>query len=117
MDDIDEVIKMAGQYDFEEARDFRTLNRISSLSSSKSKMKRALKERIRILTAGYISLATFVDDDLVDFLEANFGNEDKRFLKKKSRIYKDVLRDMEKAEREMREFNPFGLIPNPTREY
>jgi hypothetical protein len=70
-------------------------------------MKTAIKERIRTLVAGYISLATFIDDESVDFLEANIGIGDKEVIKKKSRTYKEVIRDMERLEAEMRKFDPF----------
>ena len=69
-------------------------------------MKIAIKERIRTLVAGYISLATFIDDESVDFLEANIGITDKEIIKKKSRIYKKVIKDIESLEKEISEFNP-----------
>ncbi len=108
-DDIEEIIKNANEYAFRESSDFRTFNRLSSLPSSKVGLKREIKERIRTLTAGYISLASFIDDDSVDFLEANLGNENKKFLKKKSRIYKKAIKEMERLEGEMRKFDPFEL--------
>lgn len=100
---------MAEHYGYEEPSTSRTLNRTSSLPSSKSRMKRAIKERIRILVAGYISLATFVDDDSVDFLEFSTGSDDKEIIKKKSMIYKEVIKSMDRLEKEMRDFDPFEL--------
>ena len=67
-------------------------------------MKMAIKERIRLLVASYISLASFIDDDLVDFLESHNTKKNKR---KVVRIYSKVFRDFEKMRKEICKFKPF----------
>ena len=74
------------------------LNPLSSLPESKIKMRMAIKERIRILAASYISLASFIDDDELAFAERNPKS------KKTKAIYLKVIRDIEKREREMQQF-------------
>jgi hypothetical protein len=78
------------------------LNPLSSLPEPKTKLKQAIKERIRILAASYISLASFIDDDELAFVERNPKS------KKTRAIYLKVIRDMEKAKNEMRRFK---IIP------
>ena len=46
-------------------------NRLSQLSQPKAKMKQALRERMKLLAAAYISLATFIYDDDVEFVFEN----------------------------------------------
>ena len=82
MEDIEEVIKKAEHYRFEDAPEDFILNRISSLPTSKAKLKRSIKERIKILVGGYISLASFVSDEDVDFLIESFQSKDKEKIKK-----------------------------------
>ncbi len=74
------------------------LNPLSSLPEPKIKMRMAIKERIRILAASYISLASFIDDDDLMFVENNPRS------KRTRAIYLKVIKDMEKAQREMRRF-------------
>lgn len=66
----------------------------------------AIKERIRLLVASYISLASFIDDDLVDFLESGDTKKRKR---KVVRIYSRVFKDFERLRKEIKNFNPFEL--------
>lgn len=64
----------------------------------------AIKERMRLLVASYISLASFIDDDLVDFLDSS---DTKKHKRKVIRIYNRVFRDFEKMRKEIQAFNPF----------
>lgn len=64
-------------------------------------MKEAIRERMRMLAGVYISLASFIDDDLVDFLENDGEAVDKERVK---RIYAEVLEEMERLRKEMGEF-------------
>lgn len=93
MDDIEAVIEIAKHFKFHEKNGVSILNRISSLPESKKHLKLAIKERIEILVGSYISLATFIDDDLLDSLENN-----------EKEIYQKVLLDIETSTGEMREF-------------
>lgn len=65
-------------------------------------MRRALKERMRHLAAVYISLATFIDDDEVEFFFNNRKDPRSREIALK------VSAAIEQATREMRGFR---LIP------
>ena len=76
---------------------FEIFNRLSSLPESKAKIKLALKERMRTLAAMYVSLGTFIDDD-VDFFQNN------RKSKKAKKIFFRVSQEIEKAQNEMRKF-------------
>lgn len=69
----------------------------------------AIKERIRLLVASYISLASFIDDDLVDFLESS---DTKKHKRKVIRIYNRVFRDFEKLRKEIMAFDPLST-PDP----
>lgn len=66
----------------------------------------AIKERIRLLVASYISLASFIDDDLVDFLESS---DTKKHKRKVIKIYNRVFRDFEKFRKEIISFDPFEV--------
>ena len=96
-DDIEAVLKTAARTNIPYKKR-RPLNALSSLPSSKPKLRIAIKERIRHLVGAYISLATFVDDDDLAFMERNPTS------KRTRAIYMRVLRDMEKAEKEIRDF-------------
>ena len=101
-DDIEAVIKAAkNMRDGENAKSF--LNRISSLPSSKRKLKLAIKERLRLLCAAYISLASFVPDEDAEAFWDDTGP------KKQSRILRRVLREMERNRREIKGFKPLDL--------
>lgn len=87
-----------------------TLNKLSLLSEPKSALKQSIRERIAFLSSCYVALATFVDDDDVDFLLNDLAAPtDKEKLKKVSRIYKKVLRDMEAFRDEIRKSDPFEV--------
>lgn len=84
VDDIEEIIKSAQNMKYHEDAVF-SVNLISSLPETKPRMKKAIKERIKILYTGYISLATFIPDE-----------EYENFKKSKSarrRIYRKMIRD------------------------
>ncbi len=93
-DDIQAVIKAA--------KDVRPkyhgwiANPVSSLPEPKAKLKAAIKDRIKLLAGAYITLAGFVDDD--DLIAAEDDPE------KTKAIYEKVLKNMEKAQEEMRLF-------------
>ena len=78
-----------------------SMNPLSSLPESKTKIKQAIKERIRLLAGAYISLAGFVDDDDIKFAENNPKST------KTKVIYQKVLDDIEKAQDELRRFKIF----------
>ena len=71
----------------------------------------AIKERIRLLVASYISLASFIDDDLVDFLESD---DTKKHRRRVIRIYNRVFKDFEKLRKEIVVFDPFDLPTDRT---
>lgn len=71
-------------------------NPIYSLPEPKVKLKTAIKDRIKLLAGAYIVLAGFVDDDDLKAAEDN--------SEKTKTIYQKVLKDMETAQKEMREF-------------
>ena len=92
-----------------------TLNKLSLLSEPKSDLKKSILERMSFLASCYVSLATFVDDDDVDFLLGDKSlSTDKAKLKEVSRIYKKVLKDMEAFKEEVRKFDPFELPTDPS---
>lgn len=71
MDDIEAVLDRADHYRFQEEPDTVPLNRISALPQSKKRLKKAILERVAFLIESYSSLATFVPDELVDWLNTN----------------------------------------------
>jgi hypothetical protein len=103
-DDIEAIIDAAKHFKYHEPSGTTPFNRMSKLPESKRHMKMAIKERIRLLVASYISLASFIDDDLVDFLESD---ETKKRKGKVIWIYNKVFRDFEKLRKEIQAFDPF----------
>ena len=95
VDDIDEVIKRAEHYRFEEEEPKVFLNPISALPTSKRRLKKSIIERINFLIAGYSSLATFVPDETIEYVSKNPQSE------KTKRIYLKMLADIEKLKREV----------------
>lgn len=105
-DDIEAIIDASKHFKYHEPSGSTPFNRISELPESKRHLKMAIKERIRLLVASYISLASFINDDLVDFLE---GNDVKKRKRKVIRIYNNVFIDFEKMRKEIEAFDPFEL--------
>lgn len=90
MEDRDIILDKAVHYRFTKEADSAYLNRISLLPNSKKDLKRAILERIEELIVSYSSLATYVPDELIDWLNTHQGTDRSR------RVYMDVLRNMEK---------------------
>jgi hypothetical protein len=103
-DDIEAIIDAAKHFKYHEPSGTTPFNRMSKLPESKCHMKMAIKERIKLLVASYISLASFIDDDLVDFLESD---ETKKRKGKVIWIYNKVFRNFEKLRKEIQGFDPF----------
>jgi hypothetical protein len=89
VEDRDEIVDKAAHYRFTKEADSAYLNRISQLPNSKENLKRAIIERIEELIVAYSSLATYVPDELIDWLNTHPRT------KKSRRVYLSVLRDME----------------------
>ena len=109
MEDIDAVIKASKHFKYEDQeRDLQyAFNRISDLPESKSNLKRAIKDRIRLLCASYISLASFIPDDDAEYLLGLHGEQKK---KRSIKIMLRMLKEMDKLEKEIRGFDPFSLL-------
>ena len=111
MEDIEAVIQASQHFKYEkdepEAR--YAFNRISDLPESKANLKRAIKDRIRVLCASYISLASFIPDEDVEYL---LGLHGEQRGKKPIKIMMRMIREIDKLEKEIREFDPFNI---PTR--
>jgi predicted PolB exonuclease-like 3'-5' exonuclease len=105
-DDIEAIINASKHFKYHEPTGSTPFNRISKLPESKRHLKMGIKERIKLLVASYISLASFIDDDLVDFLESGDTKNHKR---KVIRIYNKVFRDFEKLRKEISSFDPFDV--------
>jgi hypothetical protein len=106
-DDIEAIIEASKHFKYHEPTGTTPFNRISHLPESKRHLKMAIKERMRLLAGAYISLASFIDDDLVDFLENADEGSDKEKIKK---IYTSVIEDMERLRTEI---EAFKLIEQP----
>src|SRR3989344_8982817 len=106
MDDIEAVIDASKHFKYHEPSGMTPFNRMSSLPESKKHLKCAIKERIQLLATAYISLATFIDDDLVDFLETNRESVEKEKVEKIKNIYENEMRDMANLGNEIKAFDP-----------
>ena len=95
-DDIEAVLATAKNIRMPHRRG--SFNPLSSLPEPKAKIKQAIKDRIRMLAGAYISLAGFIDDDDIRFVENNPRS------KKTRAIYLKMLEDMKQAQKEIREF-------------
>ena len=104
MDDIEAIIEASKHFKYHEPNGTTPFNRMSRLPESKRHLKMSIKERIRLLVASYISLASFIEDDLIDFLESS---DTKKHKRKVVRIYSRVFRDFERLRKEIKSFNPF----------
>jgi len=93
VDDINEVIKKAEHYRFEDEESKVFLNSISALPTSKKRLKKSIIERMEMLIIAYTTLATFVPDETIEYLEQH--PEDMK------KVYLDMLDDMEKFEKEI----------------
>jgi hypothetical protein len=94
-EDIKKVLDRADHYRFEEDESSVFLNPISALPTSKKRLKKSLVERITMLIDGYCSLATFVPDETIEYMEKNPKSTKTR------NIYLGVLDDMEKLRKEV----------------
>jgi hypothetical protein len=108
-EDIEAIIDIARHYKYREKPGVAPFNRLSALPDTKRHLKMAIKERMRLLAGAYISLASFIDDDLVDFLENADEGSDKEKIKK---IYTSVIEEMERLRAEIEAFKPTEL-PTP----
>lgn len=108
-EDIEAIIDTSKHFKYHEPTDSTPFNRISKLPESKRYLKMAIKERIRLLVASYISLASFIPDDDVDFLQSS---DTKKRKGKVIRIYNRVFRDFERMRKEIEEFMASEL-PTP----
>lgn len=96
-EDIEDVLKRADHYRFEEEPDTVPLNRISTLPTSKKQLRKAILERIDFLIGNYMSLATFVPDELVDWLNTSPNPSRAR------KVYLRVFDDMQRLKLELLE--------------
>jgi hypothetical protein len=99
MDDIEAIMKAAKEMP-DEIGGKPFLNPLSALPSSKHRLKLAIKERIRLLYAAYISLASFVPDEEIDELTGS---------KRQRKDIRRVLKEMEQNRREIDAFRPLEL--------
>lgn len=94
-EDIKKVLDRADHYRFEEDESGVFLNPVSALSTSKKRLKKSLVERITMLIDGYCSLATFVPDETIEYMEKNPTSDKTRG------VYLGVLADIEKLRKEV----------------
>ena len=105
VEDIEAIIDAAKHFKYHEPSGTTPFNRLSNLPDSKRHLKMAIKERIRLLVASYISLASFIDDDLVNIAEDGSRNNKEKIKE----IYLMVLNDIETLKGEIEAFDPFEL--------
>lgn len=105
-EDIEAIIDAARHFKYHEPTGTAPFNRVSRLPESKRHLKAAIRERMRLLAGAYIALASFIDDDLVDFLENADDAKDEEKIK---RIYADVIDSMDQLRKEIEEFKPTKL--------
>jgi len=107
VEDIEAVIKASQHFKYEsdESEPRYVFNKISDLPESKRNLKRAIKERIQLLCASYISLASFIPDEDAEYLLGLHGEQKK---KRSIKIMMRMLKEMDKLEKEIREFDPFS---------
>lgn len=105
MDDMQWVMELAKDLGKRgEGNEKPLFNPASSLGVSKKNMKKAIKERIRLLCGAYISLASFVsDDDIEAFTDDDIPQE------KKNEIVQKVLDEIERNRKEMEAFRPMEM--------
>lgn len=107
MEDIEAVISAAKHFKYEDETESRcAFNKISDLPESKRNLKRAIKEGIQVLYASYISLASFIPDEDVEYLLGLRGEPDKE---RSAEIMARLMKEMDELEREIRDFDPFDL--------
>ena len=106
---MEEIIKIAGHYQYESRPQMHLLNALSSLPESKANLKRSIKERIRLLVAAYIALASFVPDDDYEYVNSVLWNEKRPDKKQEQRIFRKMLKEMDKLREEIKNFNPFEI--------
>ncbi len=94
-EDIKKVLDRADHYRFEEEESSVFLNPISALPTSKKRLKKSIVERINMLILAYSSLATFVPDETIEYMEKN-----PKSIKTRN-VYLGVLDDMEKLKKEL----------------
>lgn len=94
-EDIKKVLDRADHYRFEEEESSVFLNPISALPTSKKRLKKSIIERINMLILAYGSLATFVPDETIEYMEKNPKS------KRTRDTYLKVLDDMEKLKKEL----------------
>ena len=106
MEDIEAVIKASQHFKYErdESKARYSFNKISDLPESKRNLKRAIKERIQLLCASYISLASFIPDEDAEYLLGLHGEQKK---KRSIKIMMRMMKEMDRLEKEIREFDPF----------
>ncbi len=99
-DDIDAIIAAAKKMRFQGNGRRPFLNPLSALPSSKRNLKTFIKERVELLYAAYVSLATFVPDEEWESL----WDIDEGLARRQKATIRKVLRDMKRNEKEIRTF-------------
>jgi len=108
-EDIETIIDIAKHYKYRESNGKSPFNRVSVLPETKRHMKMAIKDRMRFLVDAYISLASFIDDDLVDIIEDHLKESSRNSKEKIREIYDMVFNDIQELRKEMEDFRPAEL--------